>query len=431
MKIAIAGFGAEGRANLAYYQAQGGHDITILDEKPLVDTPPDCVVKTGDTVFADLKKYDFVVRTAGLSLEKLTSAQKVWSGTNEFFARCPAPIVGVTGTKGKGTTATMIADILKASGRNVWLVGNIGKPALEVLALIKPDDIVVFELSSFQLWDIERSPHIAVVLLIEPDHLNVHTSMDQYTQAKRNIVRYQSADDYCIYNMDNEVSASFAQNIQSKTIGFGRKGQNSVYVQDEFFMIGDTRLFPTSTLQVIGVHNQQNACAAIAAARTLNVSNEDIRQGLADFKGLPHRLEFVRTYNGVDYYNDSFSSAPAASVAAVRSFDRPLVVILGGVNKGGDYSQLVEILAEKKNIRSIMLIGESKESLGQLCIDAGLGDKIMKIDVRTMREIVAIARSAAHTGDIVLLSPGCASFDMFMDFYDRGNQFRDEVRKLS
>lgn len=431
MKIAIAGFGAEGRANLAYYQAQGGHEITILDEKPLVDTPAGCAVETGDSVFDDLKKYDLVVRTAGLSPEKLTSARRVWSGTNEFFDRCPAPIIGVTGTKGKGTTATMIADILKASQKNVWLVGNIGKPALDVLSFIKPDDIVVFELSSFQLWDLEKSPHIAVVLLIEPDHLNVHISMDQYIEAKRNIVKHQSVDDYCVYNMSNSISTGFTEGVQSKTIGYGQKGYSSVYVRDGLFMVGSAELFPTNILRVIGSHNQENACAAIAVARVLDVPDEDIRQGLAGFEGLPHRLEFVRTRKGVDYYNDSFSSAPAASVAAIRSFDRPLVVILGGVQKGGDYSPLVQVLTNKKNIRSIVLIGESQDMLGRMFVDAGMRDKIMQTKVRTMREIVDIAQRVAQEGDVVLLSPGCASFDMFTDFYDRGNQFRDEVRKLS
>jgi UDP-N-acetylmuramoylalanine--D-glutamate ligase len=186
----------------------------------------------------------------------------------------------------------------------------------------------------------------------------------------------------------------------------------------------------TSLLQLIGAHNIENACAAITVAREHGLSIDAIEEGLRSFKGLPHRLEYVRKYNGVDYYNDSFSSAPPATVAAVKSFDQPEILILGGIDKGGDFSLLINTLRDRSNMKEIILIGETRRILAQQMADAQLLCKVTILDVGTMGEIVTYASQVATEGDVVVLSPGSASFDMFKDFYDRGTQFRDTVNAL-
>jgi UDP-N-acetylmuramoylalanine--D-glutamate ligase len=433
MKIAIAGYGLEGEENYRYWAAEGDHEMVIVDEKQIPDRPLPEGVPTmlGAGVFEQLQDFDMVVRTAGLSPFKIKTNGKIWSATNEFFEKSPAKIIGVTGTKGKGTTSSLIASIFEAAGKKVWLVGNIGTSAIEALARIGSEDIVVFELSSFQLWDLERSPHTAVVLLIEPDHLNVHVDMDDYVNAKGHIRLHQKDGDICVYHPTNHYSHQIAT---SSTYGqirrYGIPEDGAVYERDGEFLQRGEVICSTSLLQLIGAHNIENACAAITVAREHGLSIDAIEEGLRSFKGLPHRLEYVRKYNGVDYYNDSFSSAPPATVAAVKSFDQPEILILGGIDKGGDFSLLINTLRDRSNMKEIILIGETRRILAQQMADAQLLCKVTILDVGTMGEIVTYASQVATEGDVVVLSPGSASFDMFKDFYDRGTQFRDTVNAL-
>lgn len=433
MKIAIAGYGLEGEQNYRYWAAQGDNDITIADERlqPTHELPADVPTILGENAFASLDDFDMVIRTAGLAPYKIKTNGKIWSATNEFFEKCPAQIIGVTGTKGKGTTASLIAEIFEAAGRKVWLVGNIGISALEVLDQIGSEDIVVFELSSFQLWDIERSPHTAVVLLIEPDHLNVHVDMDDYVHAKGSIHRFQHEGDILVYHPTNHYASQIAQELQVGTIQrYGIPDDGGVYERDGEFQQRGEIICPTSLLQLIGQHNIENACAAISVARAHGLTIDAIQKGLLSFKGLPHRLEYVRKFDGVDYYNDSFSSAPAATVAAIKSFVQPEVLIIGGIDKGGEFDILADTLKAQTNIKEIIVIGQIREKLAQVLRDAGVTAKTTVFDGQTMDEIVAYARSSAYVGDVIVLSPGCASFDMFRDFYDRGDQFRNIVNKL-
>ncbi|HWT40521.1 MAG TPA: Mur ligase family protein, partial [Dongiaceae bacterium] len=205
MKIAIAGYGLEGEANYLYWSKDVANELTIVDESTVPSHPlPDGVSTIlGEGAFQKLDGFDMVIRTAGLAPYKIATNGKIWSATNEFFAKCPASIIGVTGSKGKGTTSSLIASMLEKAGKKVWLVGNIGLPALDVLEKIQPDDIVVYELSSFQLWDLEKSPHIAVVLFIEQEHLDVHRSMEEYVEAKGQIAYHQTPQDTLIYNAEN------------------------------------------------------------------------------------------------------------------------------------------------------------------------------------------------------------------------------------
>ena len=433
MKVAIAGFGLEGRVNYRHWHDLG-HEVTIVDERelPADDLPEGASVVVGDGVFDHLEEYDLVIRTAGLNPTKLkTDIDKIWSATNEFFAKCPAPIVGVTGTKGKGTTSSLIASIFRAAGKTTHLVGNIGTAALDELPKIHAQDMVVYELSSFQLWDIKKSPEVAVILLIEPDHLNVHRDMDDYVAAKSNIRAFQIDGDLCIYHPTNELSAQAATvSAEGQLQRYAIPDDGGAYEKDGFFWQGDQQICSKDALQLLGQHNVENACAAISVAKHYGVSNEAIETGLRNFHGLPHRLELVRELDGVEYFNDSFSSAPSATLAAVRSFTVPEVIILGGTDKGADFSELIHDLADRQNIRRILVVGEIRDKLAKLLHKAGLESKTDVLTVRTMNEIVTVARQIAQPGDVVLLSPGCASFDMFRNFYDRGDQFRELVNAL-
>ena len=221
MKIAIAGYGVEGESSFRYFSQDKSNQITIVNETtPEVPIPSGVASIIGENVFEKLQDFDLVVRTPGLSPHKIKTNGKVWSGTNEFFDKCPATIIGVTGSKGKGTTASLIASILEEAGKKVWLIGNIGKPALDVLKDVQPEDYVVYELSSFQLWDLEKSPHIAIVLFIEQEHLNVHKDMAEYVAAKANITKHQTATDLLIYNKSNKYCSEISSNSRASLIGY-------------------------------------------------------------------------------------------------------------------------------------------------------------------------------------------------------------------
>jgi UDP-N-acetylmuramoylalanine--D-glutamate ligase len=432
MKIAIAGYGLEGKASLSYWNTPE-NELTVVDERESIDDlPSDVTTILGPDAFTKLSGFDLVIRTAGLAPSKIVTDGKIWSATNEFFAKCPAPIIGVTGTKGKGTTASLIASIAKAVGKNVHLVGNIGTSAIDVLCRVTPDDVVVFELSSFQLWDIEKSPHIAVVLMIEQDHLDVHQSFEEYIAAKANIRRYQQEGDYCVYHPTNELSHKIAVELGKKgeAARYGIADDGQVYVKENTFFVQDTAICSVDALQIPGVHNQENACAAISAALKLGIGYEAIEQGLRSFQGLPHRLELVRELDGVAYYNDSFSSAPGASIAAIRAFTQPEIIILGGTDKGADFGDLARTIRESSHIKQVILIGVIRHKLADLLKDQGVETRIMVSDAATMQEIIQQAREGAVSGDVIILTPGCASFDMFKNFYDRGDQFRRLVQEL-
>lgn len=432
MKVAIAGYALEGRVNYQYWLSLG-HDVTIVDERQLTadELPENAKTLMGEGVLGSLQDFDLVVRTASLNPEKITTNGKIWSATNEFFDKCPADIIGVTGTKGKGTTSSLIASILEAADRKVHLVGNIGTSALEALHRIEPDDIVVFELSSFQLWDLQKSPQVAVILMIEPDHLNVHRDMDNYVTAKSNIRTHQTSDDLCVYHPTNELSHQAAHVTElGQLVRYAIPDDGGVYEKDGYFWQKEQKICSKEALQLLGQHNVENTCAAISVAKHYAVSNEAIEQGLIDFRGLPHRLEFVREVDGVAYFNDSFSSAPAATIAAVSSFEQPEILILGGTDKGGDFAALVDELSSRGNIKKIILVGEIRDKLHSLLEIAGMTEALRVLDVKTMGEIIAVAREEAASGDVVILSPACASFDMFRDFYDRGDQFRGVVQAL-
>lgn len=428
MRVAIAGYGVEGESNYRYWSADASNEVVIVDERSSLDNlpSPDAMTILGQGAFGRLEGFDLVVRTAGLSPKKISTQGKVWSATNEFFAKCPAHIIGVTGSKGKGTTASLIASILEEAGRKVWLIGNIGVPSLDVLAEVKAEDIVVYELSSFQLWDLEKSPQTAVLLHIEPEHLNVHEDMTDYVGAKANITRYQDGNSKLIYNDENSYAKDIASSSAAQKTPY--PSDQAANIRDGFFCYGEEKLFSVEALKLKGEHNQKNALAAISAVWGFVQDSEIIKKGIEKFSGLPHRLLFVKEVEGVEYYDDSIATTPSSAVAALRSFgERHKVIILGGSSKGSDFSVLAEELMQHDSFA--LLIGEVASEIANELNKAGYNNYEILEDA-TMTKIVEKAKSYAVEQGVVLLSPAAASFGLFKDYADRGNQFINAVNEL-
>jgi UDP-N-acetylmuramoylalanine--D-glutamate ligase len=426
MKIAIAGYGAEGESSYRYFASNPEHQITIVDQhQPERQLPDDVTLITGEDAFLNLSGFDLVIRTAGLAPFAIKTDGKIWSATNEFFEKCPVPIIGVTGSKGKGTTASLIAGILEAAGKTVWLVGNIGVPALDVLSRIKAGDLVVYELSSFQLWDIERSPQTAVVLFIEQEHLNVHLDMDDYLRAKANITYYQTDDDMVVYNQKNAFSRAIAEHSDAQKIAY--PSDEGAHVFDGDFYYGEQLICSVDVLTLVGLHNQENTCAAIDAVWPMTQDIEAVRTGIAGFTGLPHRLQFIREVNGVRYFDDSIATTPGSAIAALRSFAESKVIILGGSAKGSDFSELATEL--NRHDVQVILIGEEASVIARACDEAGFENyEILPLPDAT--KIVRRAAELAKPGSVVLMSPASASFGLFKNYADRGEQFTRAVGKL-
>lgn len=425
MKVVIAGYGIEGRVSFEYWRSQGA-DVAIADERDTLSVPADATSAIlGSEAFSKLADFDLVVRSPSVSPSRLPYGEAVWSATNEFFSKCPAPIIGVTGTKGKGTVCSLVTAILQASGKRVHLVGNIGVPALQVLPDITPQDVVVYELSSFQLWDLHTSPHVAVVLMIEPDHLDVHQDMEEYVAAKSHIVQHQSADDLVLHHPTNEYSAQIAHSGESRTARYAVINDGQVYIKANNFFVQGTVICPVSDLKIVGAHNQENACAAISAALVMGAHIEDIGKGLQSFHGLPHRLRFVRTVADVAYYDDSIATTPGSAIAALNSFTEPCSIILGGSYKGVHYDDIVSVCQERQAI--VIAIGQTGGDIASLCEKMGV---ICYRVTGKMNEVVQKASEVSKHGGVVILSPASASFDQYENYSNRGDEFVAAVEAL-
>ena len=428
MRVAIVGYGVEGKASYDYWSADPANEVVIVDERSSLasEIPEDAQAILGENALSCLEGFDLVVRTAGLPPYSIKTDAKVWSATNEFFAKCPARIIGVTGSKGKGTTSSLIASIIEESGRKVWLVGNIGQPALEVLNSVSAEDVVVYELSSFQLWDLEKSPHIAVVLHIEQEHLNVHKGMEDYVSAKANIARHQTNNCSVIYNVDNKYATEIANLSAGKKIPY--PSEDYAHIVEGDFFYKEQKICSSDVLKLVGDHNKQNSLAAIAATREWVTDPATIERGLTKFKGLPHRLAFIKSVDGVDYYDDSIATTPSSAVAALRAFsDRSKVLILGGSSKGSDFTELTrEVMNHDVKV---ILVGEEATTISNSFTDAGFEDYELMVG-STMGDVVKKARQLSRPHAVVLLSPAAASFGDFTDYIDRGNQFIKAVEEL-
>ena len=402
-KVAILGYGLEGKDAEKYFKALGA-EIDILDQKFNKD------------YLNDLDKYDLVVRSPGVYPYKpeLKNA-RVITPIKIFFNKCPSKIIGVTGTKGKGTTSTLIYEILKKAGCDVYLVGNIGKPYLELLPKLTKESFVVMELSSFQLIDLDKSPSIAVILNITLDHMDWHKNKEEYVSAKKNIVRYQTASDYAVINSEYDVPKSFIELTKANVVLFNKNKLEEEYKEK---------------LLLKGSHNLENIAAAVAVSKILKVDDKTIKQVVSNFKGLEHRLELVKEVDGISFYNDSFATGPQPTIAAIRSFTEPITLILGGSDKGLNYDELGKEIVANKQVKKIIIIGK----VGPLIISglnkAGFRGGVINLKTKDMTKIVENAFRNTPRGGIVLLSPAAASFDMFENYKDRGNQFKKAVYEL-
>lgn len=445
MKMAIVGFGVEGRALLKYF-GKKGHKITICDVSKKVKKEKvfqGIHFRFGPHYLSNLNEFDLIFRSPGIPYLKKefdTVRSRLTSATKYFFENCPCSIVGVTGTKGKGTTATLIYEMLN-NKRKVFLGGNIGRPPIEFLDELKKDDIVLLELSSFQLQDLDRSPHIAVVLGITPDHFDHHQNMEEYVEAKRNIVRFQKRNDFAIIDIDNPRSASFARHTKAKILQVSI--ENSVE-EGAFVKVGSlvikrgqtgTMIGEKGHTGLIGDHNIKNILVAATVANLLKIPVEIISKVIREWRGLPHRLEFVAERQGVRYYNDSASTNPETAIAALRAFSNPTILIVGGSDKNIDFTPLGEEISKSHHVKSVILMGETKQKLERAIENAvrvrrGLNKRdtpLELISAETYQEAFTVARIMAEAGDTVLLSPACASFDMFLNYRERGDVFRSFV----
>jgi UDP-N-acetylmuramoylalanine--D-glutamate ligase len=432
MKIAIVGFDTEGRSSYKYF-SDAGHDVTILDQKTDLEVPDGADSVLGPKYLEDLDRFDVVVRTAGLPPRLMCeqnpqlTKSKITTQINEFFAASPTKnIIGVTGTKGKGTTSTLITKMLEAAGKDVHLAGNIGVPALDLLPDLTAESWVVLELSSFQLIDLKHSPMIGVCLMVAPEHLNWHADMAEYITAKQQLFVWQTFDDIAIYLNGNEYSTTIAgAGNGAKVPYFAPPG---AIVNHGAITIGGQVICHTSELKLLGEHNWQNVCAAVTAVWQITHSVSALRGELSAFTGLPHRLELVREIDGVRYYDDSFGTTPETAIVAIQAFKEPKVVILGGSDKGADYGELADAV-KNGNVRKAVLIGDQAGRIQAALDAAGFTDHTDGGD--SMAEIVTTAYAASQPGDVVLLSTGCASFGMFKNYKDRAEQFVSAVKKLS
>lgn len=397
-------------------------------------------LRLGEGYLENLE-VDIIFRTPGMSfnLPELEAARKkgiaVTSEMEVFFDLCPATVFAVTGSDGKTTTTTLIAEMLKAEGKTVHLGGNIGQPLLPQIEEIEPEDYVVAELSSFQLISMRKSPDIAVVTNIAPNHLDIHKDMDEYVEAKKNILLHQNAFSRTVLNRDNEITYGFKKFVRGQSLYFSMEQplKNGAWLDTDgtihmAYRGIDVPIMHKSEIAVLGDHNVANYLTAISAVWGY-VGVDTIRKVAHEFKGVEHRIEFVREVDGVKYYNDSIASSPTRTIAGLKAFDKPVLLIAGGYDKHIPFEPMVPYIIEK--VKKLYLCGDTAEKI-ERCVRENENYKgspqILRVD--NLAAAVAAAHRDAESGDVVTLSPACASFDAFPNFAARGSFYKELVNKL-
>lgn len=454
MKIGLVGWGLETQSAYKYFGPD--HDYLIMNEEPRDDFPsgnnitvqansdvrePGLTSNAADlTYLRNIENCDKIILspTAAKTLEKVHPRssliwQKVTTNTQIFFEQCPTKnIIGVTGTKGKGTTTTLIGLLLTAMGKKVHVGGNIGIPVLDMLPDILPGDWVVLEMSNFQLYHFPYSPKIAVHLMLMPEHIEEwHIEVEDYVNAKANIFRHQNETDIAIYLPTNKHSSQSALLSPGRKISYNQAP--GAHVNNDWIVMDEERIIPLSEVGLRGVHNLENICAAVTTAWQIQKDPQVMRTVIRNFTGLEHRLQHIRTLDEISYFDDSFGTTPDTAVVAMNAFTQPKVMIIGGHDKGNNMQPMIERLS-KTDIRCVIGVGiVGKKIIEELRLRNLKTGLFTKEDYNnwTMDEIVTLARSEAHPGDIVLLSAGTSSFGIFKDYKDRGNQFIASVKSLS
>ena len=448
-KVAIIGLGVSNLPLLDYMHNVGAK-VTVFDNRIIEDIPKDTMKKITDYAMefslgpnnlSKLEGFDIIFRSPSClptvpELQKEVERGAILTSEIEMLMKlCPGKVIGVTGSDGKTTTTTLIYEILKANGYNCYLGGNIGTPLFTKLNEMTPDDIIVLELSSFQLMGMEISPSISVITNISPNHLNVHSSYEEYIDAKKNIFKYQDKGGIVVLNYDNAITKSAAKEANGKVVFFSSKTK----LEDGIILDGDIikeckdklrrHILSTNTVALRGTHNYENICAAIAATSSL-VEVEDAVKAVQEFKGVQHRLEFIREIDGVKWYNDSIGTSPTRTIAGLHSFDERIVLIAGGYDKHLDYTPIAKPILEK--VDSLILIGDTApkifDAVKNEAEKQGKDIKIYMCD--EFKNTVLVAKKVAKPGQIVLFSPASASFDLFKNFEERGNKFKELVNNI-
>lgn len=452
MKIGLVGWGIETKSAYKYFGPK--HEYLIVSEQPEESFPPQSdIVKvqflenkrapgvTGNvedlSYLESLENCDKIIYsvTAYKNLRKHFGDDKsFWSKATTtqhlFFENVKTKnLIGVTGTKGKGTTSSLIHQMLAAASKKAFLAGNIGVSMLDLVSGVGPEDWVVLEMSSFQLSNFPYSPKIAVCLMIVPEHLDWHANMSEYVEAKSNLFAHQSDADIAIYFPQNEYSVEAASHSRGKKLPYYQTPGARVR-PDGMIVIGEPEIeiVHKSEVKLLGEHNLQNICAAATAFWQVEPDADAVKKVITTFTGLEHRLEFVREIDGVSYYDDSFGTTPETAVVAMQAFSQPKIMILGGSDKGIPFDGLADAVT-KTGVRHAIVIGDTAPSIVSLLKERGFTE--ITEDLTTMPQIVSAARQKASSGDVVLLSAGCASFGLFKDYKDRGNQFKEAVKSLS
>jgi len=464
--IAILGYGVEGRAMLDYLLEHEYTNLTVCDQsEKLFGVPADIQTRLGENYLQNLDDFDVVFRSPGISFfrseiqEIMDSHTVISSMTKYFFEHCRAPIIGVTGTKGKGTTTSLITEILRRDGRKVFLGGNIGVPAVSFLDDVSEDSLVVLELSSFQLVDLEISPHIAVVLNVTSDHMDYHSSVEEYHESKYPIMAYQSAANFAVLNQDYPYSAEFGSQGDGIKVYVSYKQYmiNGAWIADQKIRTIDTHdanirerewidILDVSEIGLVGRHNWENVLPAVTVGRILEVPNSKIAAAVREFHGLPHRLEKVVGTGMVEFYNDSFSTTPESCLAACSAFndiEKPFYLLAGGSEKGSDFTTLGWKLSQMKFLQKVFVMGPSGVRIGEAivhghetCVEDGTVCRLpVPIEhMESLREAITKAHEEAAMlgvdGTVILMSPAAASFNEFANYKERGEYFKTLAREL-
>ena len=438
-KIAVLGLGVSNRPLVRLLLEFGcqvmGCDRTPrekLDTEVLELEKLGCKLHVGDTYLEGVEA-DILFRTPGMhpgnpAIQALAArGAKVTSEMEVFFEVCPCSVLAVTGSDGKTTTTTLIAEMLKAAGKTVWLGGNIGTPLLPLVRQMKPGDFAVVELSSFQLMDMKRSPQRALITNLAPNHLDIHKDMEEYVEAKKNIFRYQDENGLLVLNADNAITASFRGNGETRF--FSRLGKAHVCLEDGVICRGGEPVLQASDILIPGVHNVENYMAVIAMVEGL-VPDGVIRQVAKTFGGVEHRIELVRIKDGVKFYNDSIASSPSRTIAGLRSFPEKVILIAGGYDKHIPYDVLgPEICAHVKKLFLGGATGEKIRAAVENCPEFD-ENTLEIVDCASFEPAVRAAAAAAKPGDVVLMSPASAAFDQFKNFMVRGEFYKNLVKEL-
>lgn len=436
-KIAILGLGVSNIPLLEYLHNLGC-DVVVFNTKPLdknlIDKLNVYKIKyyNEENAFDYLHGFDIIFRSPSIlpTRKELVIAKEegaiITSEIRELLHLAPCKVIGVTGSDGKTTTTTLINEILKANSYHTFLGGNIGTPLFTKLPEMKKEDIIVLELSSFQLMDMDISPDISIITNIAENHLDIHSSFEEYIDAKKNIFKYQDNKGILVTNADNEITNKFKGNGETRY--FSRSKQtNYFYTDGTYIYYNGKKILNKNDIKLRGIHNLENIATALTAVIDLIDLDKSI-EVIKNFNGVEHRLEFVREINNVKWYNDSVSSSPTRTIAGLYSYDENIVLIAGGYDKHLDYTNIAKPILDK--VTKLILMGDTKEKIYNAVTTSVMNPNIEIYKCNTLQEVVDKAKEVAIPGEIVLFSPASASFDMFKNFADRGNQFKDLVNKL-